>query len=176
MADKKVSALTALSTFSAEDLLLIVDDPNGTPASKKITVKNFFGTIAANTAFTGAKNIVRSANTVFPAGNTTFTKTTTMNVAVMFGLTAQRSAASTLASAATITPTAQVHYVSGTTAVVTITAPSPISIGGGTITLIPTGLFTTTTAGNIALATTAVVSKALHMTYDATAVKWYPSY
>ena len=176
MADKKVSALTALSSSSSEDLLLIVDDPNGTPASKKITVKNFFGAVASNTVFSGEKNIVRSANTVFPAGNVTFTKTTTMNVAVMFGLTSQRSAASTLASATTIVPTAQIHYVSGTTAVVNITAPTPISIGGGAITLIPTGIFTTTTAGNIALATTAVVSKALIMTYDATAAKWYPSY
>jgi hypothetical protein len=42
--------------------------------------------------------------------------------------------------------------------------------------LIPTGVFTWTTAGNIALAGTAVVSKALTMTYDATTTKWYPSY
>ena len=182
MADKKISQLTALSTTSSDDLLLIVDDPNGTPASKNITVKNFFGAISSNTvfsanvAFTGAKNIIRSANTVFPAGNTTFTKTTSMNVAVHFGLTSQRSAAPTIASATTIAPTTQIAFVSGTTAIATITAPTPISIGGGQITLIPTGAFTTTTAGNIAIASTAVVSKALIMHYDATTVKWYPSY
>jgi len=176
MADKKVSQLTALASSSSEDLLLITDDPNGTPASKNITIKNFFGAIPANTVFSGAKNIIRSANTVFTAGNTTFTKTTSMNVAVYFGLTSQRSVAPTIASATTIAPTTQIAFVSGTTNVVTITAPTPISIGGGQITLIPTGIFTTTTAGNIALASTAVVSKALIMTYDATAAKWYPSY
>ena len=47
---------------------------------------------------------------------------------------------------------------------------------GGTITLIPTGAFTWTTAGNIAVAGTAVVSKALIMTYDYGTGKWYPSY
>ena len=176
MADKKVSQLTALASPSSEDLLLITDDPNGTPASKNITVKNFFGAVPANTVFTGAINIIRSANTVFPSGNTTFTKTTSMNVAVHFGLTSQRLAAPTVASATTIAPTTQIAFVSGTTAIATITAPTPISIGGGQITLIPTGVFTTTTAGNIALASTAVVSRTLDMTYDATTAKWYPSY
>lgn len=48
--------------------------------------------------------------------------------------------------------------------------------GGGQITLIPTGGWSTTTAGNIALATTAVVNKALILTWDTTTAKWYPSY
>jgi hypothetical protein len=47
---------------------------------------------------------------------------------------------------------------------------------GGQLTLIPTGLWTTGTSGNIALATTAVVSRALIMTYDHNTTKWYPSY
>ena len=86
------------------------------------------------------------------------------------------AAAPTIASATTIAPTTPIVFISGTTAVVTITAAAPISTGGGTITLIPTGVFTWTTAGNIALAGTAVVSRALTMTYDATTTKWYPSY
>jgi len=86
------------------------------------------------------------------------------------------AAAPTIASATTIAPTTPIAFVSGTTAVVNITAAAPISTGGGAITLIPTGIFTWTTAGNIALAGTAVVSKALTMTYDATTTKWYPSY
>lgn len=92
------------------------------------------------------------------------------------GLKATSAAAPTIASATTIAPTTQIAFVSGTTAIATITAPSPISLGGGQITLIPTGIFTTTTAGNIALASTAIVGKALIMTYDATTTKWYPSY
>jgi hypothetical protein len=95
---------------------------------------------------------------------------------VLNSFNATSAAAPTIASATTIAPTAQITFISGTTAVVTITAAAPISAGGGTITLIPTGVFTWTTAGNIALAGTAVVSKALTMTYDVTTTKWYPSY
>ena len=92
------------------------------------------------------------------------------------GFNAVSAAAPTIASATTIAPTTPIAFVSGTTAVVTITAAAPISTGGGTITLIPTGAFTWTTAGNIAVAGTAVVSRALTMTYDVTTTKWYPSY
>ena len=95
---------------------------------------------------------------------------------VLSSFNAVSAAAPTIASATTIDPTTPIAFVSGTTAVVTITAPSPISAGGGTITLIPTGAFTWTTAGNIAVAGTAVVSRALTMTYDVTTTKWYPSY
>jgi hypothetical protein len=92
------------------------------------------------------------------------------------GFSAVSAAAPTIASATTIAPTTPIAFVSGTTAVVTITAAAPISTGGGTITLIPTGAFTWTTAGNIAVAGTAVVSRALTMTFDVTTTKWYPSY
>ena len=51
-----------------------------------------------------------------------------------------------------------------------------VSAAGGQITLIPTGLWATNTAGNIALATTAVVNRALTLTYDSGTAKWYPSY
>jgi hypothetical protein len=91
-------------------------------------------------------------------------------------LNATSAAAPTIASATTIAPTNSIVFISGTTAIETITAPAPISATGGQITLIPTGIFTTTTAGNIALASTAVVSKAMIMTYDSGTTKWYPSY
>ena len=103
-------------------------------------------------------------------GSPTFTDVKTS------GLLATTAAAPTIASATTIAPTKQITFISGTTAVVTITAPSPISAGGGTITLIPTGAFTWTAAGNIAILGTAVVNRALTMTYDVTTTKWYPSY
>ena len=103
-------------------------------------------------------------------GSPTFTDVKTS------GLLATTAAAPTIASATTIAPTKQITFISGTTAVVTITAPSPISAGGGTITLIPTGAFTWTAAGNIAVLGTAVVNRALTMTYDVTTTKWYPSY
>lgn len=81
----------------------------------------------------------------------------------------------TLSSGSTIAPTTPIAFVSGTTTISTITAPAGTS-NGGQVTLIPTGLWATNTSGNIALASTAVVSKALIMTYSASTSKWYPSY
>ncbi len=43
MADTKISALTALASASSDDLIPIVDDPGGTPVTKKITVANLIG-------------------------------------------------------------------------------------------------------------------------------------
>lgn len=40
MADTKITGLTALTTPSSDDILPIVDDPGGTPVTKKITVAN----------------------------------------------------------------------------------------------------------------------------------------
>jgi hypothetical protein len=91
------------------------------------------------------------------------------------GLEAQLNPAPTIASAATIQPLTPITFISGTTTINTITVPSEF-VGGGQITLIPTALWSTGTSGNIAIATTGVVSKALIMTYDATTTKWYPSY
>lgn len=82
-----------------------------------------------------------------------------------------------LASASTIAPTNSIHHVSGTTQITTITAPA-IATGSNTVTigLIPDGLWSTGTSGNIALGTTAVVSKVVWLTYDPVQSKWYPSY
>ena len=137
----------------------------------------FYGNIASAA---GRWNLYMNGTAAnYLAGNLllgTTTQPTTPNNIVVAGLKATSAAAPTIASATTIAPTKAITFISGTTAIVTITAPNPISLGGGTITLIPTGIFTTTTAGNIALASTAVVGKALLMTYDVTTTKWYPSY
>ena len=77
MADKKVSQLTALTTPTAPDLLLIVDDPNGTPVSKKITLKSLFGAVTSNTVFSA--NVTVSGNRVQLASNVNITKTLTAN-------------------------------------------------------------------------------------------------
>lgn len=77
MADKKVSQLTALTSTAAPDLLLIVDDPNGTPLSKKVTIKTFFGAVPANTVFTA--NVTTRGNKVQHASNVVVTKATTVN-------------------------------------------------------------------------------------------------
>jgi len=71
-------------------------------------------------------------------------------------------------------PTGYMTVVSGALAITGISLPYPAF--QGTIVLIPTGAFTTTTATNIAIASTAVVGKALAMTYYPQTQKWYPSY
>jgi hypothetical protein len=82
----------------------------------------------------------------------------------------------TIASASGITPTKEITYISGTAAIDTINSQPPLTANNGTIILIPTGAFTWTTAGNIAIAGTAVVNRALHMTFVSGNAKWYPSY
>ena len=47
MADKKVTQLAALTAPNKNDLLLVVDDPAGTPVSKKITIENLLGATTA---------------------------------------------------------------------------------------------------------------------------------
>jgi len=80
MADKKVSELTAITNLSGDDLLLVVNDPSGTPSSNKITITNLFAnvvpatthkgvtTFVANTSFTGTTMTV-SANLVLGGTN-----------------------------------------------------------------------------------------------------------
>jgi len=79
MADKKVSELTAITNLSGDDLLLVVNDPLGTPDSRKVTVSNFFANVAVST--------VHTATSTFRA-NTTFNGTkVTMNANLMLGST-----------------------------------------------------------------------------------------
>lgn len=79
----------------------------------------------------------------------------------------------TLASAATVTPTTTVAHITGTVPIDTITVPAACTTTC-TIVFIPDGIYTLTTAGNVAIASTAVVSRAMALTWDGT--KWYPSY
>jgi hypothetical protein len=86
MADKKVSQLDSLTTTAAPDLLMIVDDPTGTPVSKKMTVKSFFGAVPSNTVFSA--NVTVRGNRAQFASNVNITKTLTANtVKITFGTT-----------------------------------------------------------------------------------------
>ena len=69
MADKKVSALTAITQASADDLLMIVNDPGGTPASRKITHANFFANVHTVSDFTS--NVTISSTKMTVSANTT---------------------------------------------------------------------------------------------------------
>jgi len=89
----------------------------------------------------------------------------------------KRTVGTAIASAATIAPTSGLTHITGTTAIATITVPS-ITVSGtaftGCLVLIPDGAWTTTTTGNIATASTAVVGRQMEMCYDGS--KWYPNY
>lgn len=76
-------------------------------------------------------------------------------------------------------PSGPLFHVTGTNAIVTWTQPvgcNATASGGCSFTVIPDAVFTWTSAGNIALAGTAVVNKALTFTWDAKNSKWIPSY
>jgi hypothetical protein len=60
MADAKITALTELTEPSADDLLAIVDDPGGTPVTKKVTRANVRRHIVEATAKTA--NYTLTAN------------------------------------------------------------------------------------------------------------------
>ena len=73
-----------------------------------------------------------------------------------------------------ILPSGPLFHVTGTAAITGITLP--VGFVTGSISIIPDGAFTTTTAGNIAIASTAVVNRVLTFTWDSTNSKFVPSY
>ena len=98
MADTKVSGLGSLTTTAAPDLLLVIDDPNGTPVSKKITVKNFFGAVPSNTVFSGSKVTIHA--NVTATANLTVTDVLTANICkITFGSTPASNNATTVGMA-----------------------------------------------------------------------------
>lgn len=144
-----LSSITNLSTGAVQAL-----------ATKTINI----GTGGA--AFSTTNVTIGSAN----GGTITFASQ------AVYRLLATSVPAQTIPSANTIAPTNPISFVSGTQLISTITPPALFALTGGQITFIPTGAWSTNLTGNIALATTAVVNRALIMTYDATTQKWYPSY
>lgn len=82
--------------------------------------------------------------------------------------------AAVASAAGAILPSGKLFHVTGTAAVTGFTIP----VGGVGVgfSIIPDGVFSWTTAGNIALAGTAVVNKILTFTWDASNSKFIPSY
>lgn len=76
-------------------------------------------------------------------------------------------------------PSGPLFHVTGTNAITSWTVPvgcNGTATGGCSFTIIPDAVCTWTAAGNIALAGSCVVNKALTFTWDAKNSKWIPSY
>ena len=114
--------------------------------------------------------VVIPSGDVWNCGNGAWTKFT-----AGYGATSVGALITLGADSAVIAPTNPVTHVAAVHSILTITVP-PALPSGGQIVLIPDAAFTTLNSGNIAIASTAVVSKALILTWDAGTSKWYPSY
>jgi hypothetical protein len=78
MADKKVTQLTALTAPANTDLLLVIDDPAGSPISKKITIEDLFGKTSGLSVST--INLTSTADTTLAANNFTIDSTTNITL------------------------------------------------------------------------------------------------
>ncbi len=68
----------------------------------------------------------------------------------------------------------RLFHVTGTAAITGWTLPA--TFNGGTFCTIPDGAYTTTTATNIAIASTATAGRLLCFTWSSADTKWYPTY
>lgn len=84
--------------------------------------------------------------------------------------------AAVASAAGLITPSGPLFHITGALAITGFNIP--LGFSRGTFCAIPDGpgQFTTTTAGNIALASTAIIGRTICFTWDPVAAKWYPSY
>ena len=113
------------------------------------------------------------------SGNQWICSTVTGKVVPGFANAADQPQVTTAVASAAgkITPSGPLFHITGTSAITGFNVPVGFDpTAGGTICAIPDGIFTTTNANNIALASTGVVNKELCWAYDAGTTKFYPSY
>lgn len=77
MADKKLTQLDEITSITPEDILYVVDSPGGTPASKKLTVRNLFAIpigldVLSDDTYMGIGLVGRSAGYASAVGDPLF--------------------------------------------------------------------------------------------------------
>jgi len=183
-----ISALPVATVINATDIIPFVQPgPPAAGTTKSITKTKLFdspaiatptitnptvstGTFTSPALVTPAIGAATGASLVLSGAATA----ATVAVSDVIGTTA---VANTLGIIANVLATPKSINFVGAGLIKTITVPTLFAAAGGSITLIPTAAFTWDATGNIAIAGTAVVGRALTMTYDAFApAKFYPSY
>lgn len=91
MSDSKVTALSTLSALTGDETLYIIEDDDGTPASRQITIEDFLTAIAGRTELTGAFVTLLKQTSVHYAvgdksGNHTTTSSSYADVAAQYSL------------------------------------------------------------------------------------------
>jgi hypothetical protein len=87
MADKKITELTSLTELAKDDLFVVVDDPSGTPITKKITAEKVLSGLAY-TASNSSSDSVGVKAVVTLAGNTTLASATLKGAEFIVNVTA----------------------------------------------------------------------------------------
>jgi hypothetical protein len=173
------STTSAITTSTSNSLVLVAQSCETMGTSTCVAAVTTSGYSIAVSSTNGTSNIAEKISTgVLSAESTswTFTGTPWQTPAVV---TFKPVGIVSVASASTVNLTGiqGIVHVTGTAAISNFTPDNALTIGtGGCLWVVPDGLWTTTSSGNIDSAATAVVGRTMTACYDKAAALWYLSY
>ena len=121
MADKKITALTAATAATTDDLFHIVDSPGSSPSNKKITTANIFNKVPTFLGMNSFDSVAAAATSAIPVttavSQTTLAAVSTLGT-IAAGVSGQLKVVLQIAGAHvhTLTP---IVFAQGTTVVTT---------------------------------------------------------